>query len=150
MSAVALDTNLLLLFAVGRATGGVVGKRLKSFTDDDLSVLARCLEGCDRLVVTPNVWTEVSNIWDFGIEADWRRDVTETIAQMIKSSFEVVRASKDVVDDPEFSRLGLTDCVWLSVLDNQTTLLTDDLALWSIALSRGLKAVNFTQLRNFE
>jgi hypothetical protein len=150
MTAIALDTNLMLLLVIGRATGRVVGKRLKAFSRDDLGILGACIERCDRLIVTPNVWTEVSNIWDFGIDAAWREAVSETMIDLIKTTIEVVRPSRDVVDDPEFARLGLTDCAWLSALDNRTTLLTDDLALCQIALSRGLKAVNFNELRNFD
>lgn len=149
MTAVALDTNILLLLLVARATGRVLGKRLKAFTDDDIAILDGCLSSSDRLVTTPNVWTEVSNIWPWGIEGDGRGAVFSNLIETIKGSIELVQASKDVLDDPEFGRLGLTDCVWLAVLDPETTLLTDDLALYNIALSRGLKVVNFTHLRDF-
>jgi hypothetical protein len=150
MTAVALDTNLLLLFIVGEATGRVAGKRLKAYTDDDLEVLRSCLRGVERLVATPNVWTEVSNIWDFGIEGEFRREIQQFLTDLIRNSLEIAVPSKDVIDDPDFERLGLTDCIWLSVLDRGTTLVTGDVALCDAALSRGLKAVNFTHLRNFD
>ena len=149
MTAIALDTNILLLLLVARATGQVVGKRLKAFTNDDIAILNDCLSRHDRLVTTPNVWTEISNTWSWGIEGDWRDAVFATFVDAIEGSVELVRASKDVLEDPEFGRLGLTDCVWLAVLDAETTLITDDLALYNIALSRGLTAVNFTHLREF-
>jgi tRNA G37 N-methylase TrmD len=150
MSGIALDTNLLLLLVVGQATGGAAGKRLKNFTDEDFVLLCDCIEGHDRLVATSNVWTEVSNIWDFGMEAGWRRSVATTLAETIKAAVEIILASQDVVDDPEFQRLGVADCVWLKVLDQNTTLLTDDVVLCNVAMSRGLRAVNFTHLRDFE
>jgi hypothetical protein len=150
MTAVALDTNLLLLFVVGEATGRVTGKRLKAYTDDDLNVLQTCLQGVDRLVATPNVWTEVSNIWKFGIDGDFRREIQEFLTDLIRNTLELTTPSRDVIDDPDFDRLGLTDCVWLAVLDQQTTLLTGDVALCDAALSRGLRAINFTHLRNFD
>ena len=71
MSAVALDTNLMLLLVVGTATGRTIGKRLKNFSDEDFVVLQTCLDGVDKLIATPHVWTEVSNIWNFGIEGHW-------------------------------------------------------------------------------
>lgn len=150
MSAVALDTNLLLLLVIGTATGDAAGKRLKNFTSEDFQLLCDCFSDGDRLVVTPNVWTEVSNMWGFGIEADWRPRIAAQLADMIRGSIEIVRPSRDVIDDPDFARLGLTDCVWLNVLDQEMTLLTDDLALYQIALSRGLRAVNFTHLRSLD
>jgi hypothetical protein len=149
MTAIALDTNLLLLFIVGEATGRVAGKRLKAYTDDDLDVLRSCLQGVERLVATPNVWTEVSNLWDFGIEGDLRREIQQFLTDLIRTSLEIAVPSRDVIDDPDFERLGLTDCAWLSVLDQRITLLTGDVALCDAALSRGLKAINFTHLRNF-
>jgi hypothetical protein len=103
MSAYALDTNLLLVLVVGTATGGVAGKRLKSFTLDDLQTLQTCLSDCGRLVVKPNVWTEVSNIWDFGMEAEWHRTIPIVLANMINGSIELIHPSKDVIHDPEFA-----------------------------------------------
>jgi hypothetical protein len=150
MTAVALDTNLLLLLVVGEATGRVVGKRLKAYTNEDLGLLYECLSGADRIVVTPNVWTEVSNIWDFGISGELRRDIQAALTNLIRGSLEIFKPSRDIVDDPDFERLGLADCVWLSALDKQTTFFTDDLTLCDAALSRGLKAVNFTHLRTFD
>ncbi|MEQ1650826.1 MAG: hypothetical protein ABL898_19795 [Hyphomicrobiaceae bacterium] len=150
MSAIALDTNLLLLLVVGQATGAAVGKRLKSFSDDDYQLLLEFVSNYDRLIITPNVATEVSNIWDFGLGGDWRRQVPVVLAHVIQQSLEISKPSKDVVEDPEFARLGLADCAWLGVLDQETTLLTDDVALWNVASSRGFRAVNFTSLRNFD
>jgi hypothetical protein len=150
MKAIALDANLLLLLVIGTATGKVVGKRLKSFTEDDLGLLLDCIAPCDKLVTTPNVWTEVSNLWDFGIEGEWLRSIPQTMALMIKMYTEVSIPSAQVADDPDFVGLGLADCAWLKILDQETTLLTVDVPLFEIALSRGLKAVNFTHLRKFD
>ena len=150
MTTIALDTNLLLLLIIGRATGEPAGKRLKGFAQDDLQLLDDCLSGCDRLIVTPNVWTEVSNLCGYGIDGAWLQQVDDAVIDAIHATVEVGRPSKDVTVDPEFGRLGLTDCVWLSVLDAETTLITDDVALYNIALSRGLKVINFNHLRSFE
>ena len=150
MTAIALDTNLLLLLIVGQATGQVAGKRLKAFSDDDFVVLEDRVSKHDRLISTPNVWTELSNTWDWGLDGRWRDDVLERMLLSITNTLEIMRPSKEVISDPEFSRLGLADCVWLAVLDPSMTLLTDDVALCNIATSRGHNAVNFTNLRNFE
>ncbi len=150
MTAVALDTNVLLLLLVGRATGRVIGKRLKSYTDDDYHILTEWIGAYDQIVTTPNVWSEISNIWSWGIERDLRRDVIRVVTEVVRDSVEIIRPSKEIVVDEEFERLGLTDCVWLSVLDENVVLLTDELPLYQIALSRGKKAQNFTHLRNLE
>ena len=150
MTAIALDTNLLLLLIVGTAIGDVVGKRLKSYSRQDWDSLQSYLVDADQLISTPNVWTEVSNICTYGIHKDWHRKVHETLASTINGAVEIVRASRVVAANPEFSRLGLTDCVWLSVLDDNrdTVLLTDDLPLYHFALSHGFKVKNFNHLRD--
>jgi hypothetical protein len=150
MSRIALDTNLLLLYVVGLATGGPNGKRLKSYGTDDLILLSEFVSEYDRIVTTPNVWTEVSNIWPFGIVGHWRQDIPALMSDLIRTGIELAKPSRDVIDDPDFERLGLTDCVWLSVLDADTVLMTDDVPLYATALSRGLSATNFTHLRNFD
>ena len=149
MTALALDTNILLLWLVGAATGRVLGKRLKAYSEDDLAILQTCIEGHDRLVVTPNVWTEVSNVWHWGIEGSARRTIQQTLTDAIHSSLELSKGSSEIATDPDFGRLDLADCAWFAVLDQQTTLITDDVALCDTAISRGLKAVNFTRLRDF-
>ena len=108
------------------------------------------MAGYDRILSTPNVWTEVSNIWDFGITGEWRNTIPDVMRALISNSVEIAKPSRDVIEDPDFWRLGLADCVWLSVLDRDTILLTDDVPLHDIALSRGLSATNFTRLRNFD
>jgi hypothetical protein len=149
MTVLALDTNILLLWIVGVATGRVLGKRLKAYSDDDLAILQTCIDGHDRFIVTPNVWTEVSNIWDYGIDGIARRTIQQTLSDAIQLNLEFSKPSREIAADPDFDRLGLTDCAWLAVLDQTTTLITDDVALCDTAVSRGLKAVNFTRLRAF-
>ena len=150
MTAAALDTNVLLLLLVGQSTGRVVGKRLKNYTDEDFEVLTKWIGTYDQLVTTPNVWSEVSNIWSWGIDRNLRRHVARAVAETIRKSVEIIRPSIDIVGDEEFERLGLTDCVWLNVLDDTMVLLTDELPLYQVALSRGKRAQNFTHLRNFD
>ncbi len=152
MTTIGLDTNLLLLLIIGNAIDDVVGKRLKSYTRDDWNALRTYVESADRLISTPNVWTEVSNICTFGVHGDWHRQIHESLVVAIRGSVEISHASCEVTADPVFLQLGLTDCVWLSVLNDEddVVLLTDDISLYNIALSRGFKAKNFTHLRDLD
>ena len=152
MTGMALDTNLLMLFVIGNAIGDVVGKRLKKYTQDDWIVLRSYLERADRLISTPNVWTEVSNICTFGVRGDWEHRIRANLIVSIHGAIEIVRPSCEVIADPDFARLGLTDCVWLSVLNDEDdmVLLTDDIPLYNVALSGVLNVQNFTHLRDFD
>ena len=149
MTRVALDTNLLLLFVVGRATGRVLGSRLKSYSLEDYKLLASQIEPYERIVTTPHVLTELTNIYDRGIDGDLRRLVGEVIGDVIATATECFRPSRSIAVDPEFKRLGLADCAWLLLLESDTDLLTDDLVLYNVARSRGHAAINFTNLRDF-
>lgn len=150
MSRVALDTNILLLLLIGQVMVKVANKRLRQYTDEDFAILASCLDARDRIVVTPHVLTEVSNIADYGLDGRWRLAIPDAIALMAGDALEIYAPSKDITLDPEFPRLGLADCAWLACLDTTTTFITDDLALFNASVSRGLKSINFTHLRNFD
>lgn len=58
---IALDTNLAVLFAVGRAERGLIAryKRLQNFSDADFDLLIGLLSQARALVTTPNSLTEL-------------------------------------------------------------------------------------------
>ena len=63
-SGVAIDTQLLLLLWIGRFDRRQIGtfKRLRHYTEEDFDLLVGLLAHCPRLVTTPNVLTQVSDL----------------------------------------------------------------------------------------
>jgi hypothetical protein len=59
-----VDTNLLLLFFIGLFDRGQISrfKRTKTYTGEDFDVLDRFLSQFARLITTPNILSEVSNL----------------------------------------------------------------------------------------
>ena len=145
----AIDSNLTLLLAVGRAEKGLVArhKHLRPFNEADYELLQGFLVFADEVVTTPNALTEVSNIATYGIAEPARSRIVASLQGLIGSFREIYHPSTGVADQDEFARLGLADCAWLSVLDRRTRLLTVDNDLYLAALNRGCHAVNFHHAR---
>lgn len=148
----ALDSNLALLLVVGQVDRRLIDghKRLGSFTARDFDILIGMVASTDKIVTTPNVLTEVSNLASFGIVEPARTEITRSLKHLVEKFDEryVPSGEVTVAFAPEFARLGLTDAVWLSCLGKTTTLVTADLDLYLASLSRGLTALNFNHLRD--
>lgn len=149
MKAVAFDTNLALLLVVGRVAPVFIGKhkRLKSYDRRDYNTLVGTLQKAQRLLFTPHCLAEVSNMLGQGIVDPLRTRLFESLKALMEAADERFIASMRAASEPEFSRLGLVDATWLSVLDDQTTLFTDDNDLYLAASYRKLAVVKFSHLR---
>jgi hypothetical protein len=148
-----LDTNLLILWVVGMASTSYISshKKLSKYTIDEFLILNNILSKYNYILVTPNSLAETSNLIHF-IKDPARTNIYKIFKYLINSKEikEIYVDSISATQWPEFIRLGLTDCVLLSLLKHPSTLLTDDLSLYLAALKHGLRAENFTHYRNFE
>lgn len=153
MKSIALDTNLLVLLVVGTLDRRLIPKhkRTRKFTPEDFDTLIGELERYPRIVVTPNVVTETSNLLRQTDETTARR-LLERLRQLLASLSERFVASVDAAEAPGFLRLGLADSATLHKPPTDSVLLTDDLPLYLEASRLGRTAVNFTHLqaRNLE
>lgn len=149
MQAVALDANLLLLLTIGSVSPHhiLTHKRLRAFRPADYDLLVDTLGQFQRILASPNCLTEVSNLVPYGLGMPLRGDAVGTLGKIIGSCDERYLQSSKAAAFPEFERLGLADCVWLGLLDDDTCLLTVDLDLYLSALKRGHIAYNFNHLR---
>ena len=149
MTRFALDANLLLLLIIGAADPAFIEKhmRLRNYGRADFEILRRALNDATEIVITPNVATEVSNIAAFGVREPLKTRIAIAMGAMFSSFAERYVRSEVAAEQPEFSRLGLTDCAALCVLDGNIALLTDDMDLYLAASNRGLEAYNFSRLR---
>ena len=151
MKSIMIDSNLLLLAIVGRASRSYVGrhKRVKEFSLADYDRLSGILTRATRIIVTPNVLTEVSNL-AYHIEEPARTKIAQQLQHFIQAVTVVDERfvkSADAVERGEFQRLGLTDSTLLALGREPATLLTADLHLYLAATSAGYQAENFNHLR---
>ena len=147
---IAVDANLLLLLVVGSVAPEFIPrhKRLKAYVEADFELLSNLVVRPDRIVATPTTLAEVSNLIGFGVAEPYRSNFARALKNIIDLLDERYQPSRNIVHEPEFIRLGLSDCAWLGCLDADTELITADLPLYLIAVSRGLNARNFTHLRD--
>ena len=105
------------------------------------------MSGFDRVLLTPNSATEASNLIVYGVDDPLRSQFMATLGLILRNSDEHYKCGAEISKHPEFMRLGLTDAAWLTILDDQSVFLTDDVALYLAALNIGVKAYNFAHVR---
>ena len=142
-----LDANLLVLFCVGCADRRYIQlhKRLGAYTRADFELLLEFIENYDGLLVTPNTFTEASNL-ALQIKEPARSDISHCLAAFADIEMEEYVPSKQVVKRQEYAFLGLSDTAQLE-LSTPCDLLTADAKLYLAAVHSGQTAYNFTHLR---
>jgi hypothetical protein len=132
-----LDAHLLLLLIVGTTSRDYIGmhRRLKDYTDDDFILLTRMLSLASKIVVTPNILTETSNLAGYILEPA-RTRIYETFRAVVADdgTEEQYAQSKLTVTGSEFTRIGLTDVGMMHIATPSHMLLTADLDLYLAAL----------------
>ena|SRR5579862_5297826 len=145
-----IDTNLLVLCLVGRTNKRriEVFKRTRSYTVQDYELLEELIGHFKRLVTTPEVLTETSNLADLsGTEMTVLRSF---FRNYVETADETSHSAKLVVTDSAFGRLGFADAAVALASESPMLVLTDDLEL-SVALTqRGVDTINFNHLRNLD
>ncbi|EJZ22137.1 hypothetical protein NE852_23500 [Rhizobium sp. Pop5] len=150
--AVILDTNLTVLLIVGLVEIEQVGvhKRTRAYDREDFTILSNILSRSSRLIFTPNVVTETSNLLGRSSER-YGAQLSRSLAEVVGASrsMELLISSQAGFSRDEYKRLGLTDAVLLHAAtgNGDAIILTDDLDLYLAAAHDGLEVVNFTHIR---
>src|SRR5438874_3180457 len=105
-----IDTNLLLLYFIGNYDPERIPKfkRTMTFTIDEFWLLVRFLDVFNRIVTTPNVLTEVSNLSGNlaeNLHAPFFSDFANRIPLLEEHYVPSIDASSLV----QFNKFGLTD-----------------------------------------
>ncbi len=145
-----IDTNLLVLCLIGRTNKRRIEnfKRTSKYTIEDYELLEDLIGQFRRLVTTPQILTETSNLTDLsGPEIKTLRGF---FRNYVDTAHEAIPSGKAVVADSAFARLGFADAAVALASESPMLVLTDDLTL-SVALTqRGIDSINFNHLRTFE
>jgi hypothetical protein len=143
-----IDTNLLLLYFIGAYDPDRIPKfkRTMAFTVDEFWLLASFLDVFDKLVTTPNVLTEVSNLSGQlaeNLRAPFYSDFSNRIPLLEEHYVTSVSVSSSV----HFNRFGLTDSGIVQLVRDNYLVLTDDLKLVGYLQNLGIDVVNFNHIR---
>jgi predicted nucleic acid-binding protein len=146
-----VDTNLLVLFAVGTVNRSRIEtfKRTRQYTRADYDLLLRVLEKFNKGYTVAHVLAEVSNLTDLaGVEGQQARRVLKDTISLLS---EVEISSARATEDRHYQRLGLVDAViGMVARAHNCTVLTDVFDLYHLLSHDGVKVVNFTHLRERE
>lgn len=143
---IVLDTQLLVLLAVGLTSPAIIAKHKKTRNFDiaDFELLSGLI-GMRALLLLPNIITEASNHLQWHKPPE-REAVCGMLKTLVERHKEVYVESRSACDRPEYLRLGVEDAALL-LATGGGTLLTADVALHLAAEGAGLSAVNFNHER---
>jgi hypothetical protein len=145
---VLVDSNLLVLYLVGSVNKRriVDFKRTQNFTIEDFDLLLRLLDGFGKLITTPHVLSQVSDLTDLpGKELLTVRSLFSSLVERAEESYD---DSRGLITHDLFSRLGLTDAAIATVCSKGILVLTTDLELQLALQERGADALNFNHVRS--
>jgi hypothetical protein len=147
-SGLLVDTNLLLLFLIGRTNRNRISKfkRTQAYTIEDFDLLDRFMAEFQILITTPHVLTELSNLGK--LQGQEREDIRSWFVRVIEESGEHYEESRLLVKESCFRRLGLTDAAIAALARHNYLFLTDDFDLYSTLVGHGADAINFNHLRS--
>ena len=145
-----VDSNLLLLYFVGSYDRQWVEnfKRTDKYRGKDFDSLRNLIAYYGlRLVTTPNILTEVSNL-SGQLPEPVMQSFFRDFAARIRLLHEEGEPSKVACENPHFERFGLTDCVIADISRNAYLVLTDDFPLAGLLGKLGIDVINFNHIRS--
>lgn len=143
-----IDSNLLLLYFVGKYDANRIQhfKRTKVFTREDFHLLEAMFRFFKRIVTTPNILTEVSNLsWKLAKET--KSDYSARFAEQVSLLQEDYCASTKACGHPFFSKSGLTDAAIMELSAGKYVVITDDFPLSKFLEKMDIPVLNFNHLR---
>lgn len=148
-----LDSNLLVLLFVGLVSPALVEhfKRTKNhgFTGKEFSLLQNIVSPFSKVATTPHILTETSN-YICQLQGEARQSALKIISESVQFFKERRPESKKLVRTEFFPRFGLTDSAILDLPPKRYLVLSVDAALVIALQKKGVDAVNFNHLRQYD
>jgi hypothetical protein len=144
-----IDTNILLLYFVGTLNRLHIAKhkRTRQYLLSDFDLLANLfMRFQNRIITTPNILTEASNLLGDCTTSDQKR-LWGIFAAAINILEEKYLPSKNLCQTPIFSKFGLTDSAIIELVKEKYLVLTDDAMLFQYLEKSRIDVINFTHLR---
>jgi len=141
-----VDTNLLLLVIAGGTSSIVDFKRTSGYTTDDYLLLLNVIDQFEKLVSTPHILAEVSNLTN-GLYGKQLNDFYTTFKNSLLTIVEVHSTALKICENLELSPYGLADVGIIAAAKNNYLVLTDDLRVAGFAHQHCVDVVNFNHIR---
>lgn len=143
-----IDTNLLLLLLIGSFDPTWIAKfkRTRVFTIEDFRALDVLSRQFSRIVVTPNILTEASNLLGERSRS-LPPEFFASFPRFVQAMKERYVASAKATIEPCFAWLGLSDSALVHLGPKRHLVVTDDLDLYNELVRCKIDAINFNHLR---
>jgi hypothetical protein len=144
-----IDTNLLLLYIIGIYDQDRIPKfkRTMTFTIDEFLLLSTVFDSFDKIITTPSILTEVSNL-SGQLPNKLHSYFYSEFAIRIPILEERYTYSGTISASDHFNKFGLTDSGIVDVAKDNYLVLTDDLKLFGYLQNLGIDAINFNHIRS--
>lgn len=144
-----IDANALTILLVGLVDVKLIGhhKRTSIYQEQDYYDLLAIIESFDRLIVLPNVWTEVDNLLN-DFSGNHKYEYILKVTNIIKSASEKYISSLKATESDCFFDLGLTDSLILEYSKECKLLVTADSKLSDYANAYGVLVYDMVKSRN--
>jgi len=145
---VLIDSNLLLIYFIGKYYQGKLDryKRTRQYTVADFGLISNIIQFFKRVITTPNILTEVSNLSSQLPERTKEKYFT-LFCKEVEIFNEEYLPSIDICKTVPFSKLGLTDMAIFKAAKGKYLVITDDLPLYNILLYNDIDTINLNHIR---
>jgi len=146
---VLIDTNLLLLVAVGTYERAIIPKfkRTAQYTAEDFDLVVALLRFFKTKITTPNILTEVDNLARQLPETSYNA-ISDVLRNLITVTFEKYIPSNQASQSNLYPALGLTDSITFEYPD-EILIITDDFHLYNRLNKNNRDAININHIREF-
>jgi len=144
-----IDANALIILILGLINPKLIQKhkRTSIYEKEDFEILLSEIEDLERLVVLPNVWTEVDNLLN-NYAGHYKYQYIKQLTKTIELTTEKFIKSIDAINSDGFYDLGLTDSLILEYSKECEVLITSDSSLSDYAIANGVKVFDLVKSRN--
>lgn len=146
-----LDTNLFVLLIIGTIDKRKIkeNKRTCAYTTEDYDLLLGFINGFLKVVVTPHILAETSNLVDV-FNKKLKSKPFLIIKELLEGNLfeEHYISALEVCETRGFPRYGVTDSGLVEVARNKYLILTDDLKMASYCHEEQADVINFNHIRD--
>ena len=147
--AVLLDSNLLLLLAIGLFDDTLIGRRrLDIFTPKDFELLVDLIAGYTTTVTTPHLLTELNNLAHQCVPERRHREFRHFLKLWMTKLQERWEPAAALCNTEGFAALGLADSAVVHLSAEGVAVLSIDLPLCRHLWGQGVAVLNFNHLRD--
>lgn len=146
-----IDSNALVVLIIGLIDTNLLSnhKRTSIYDEDDFLDLLGFISNIERLVVIPNVWTEVDNLLN-DFSGNYKYPYLTHLTDTIKGTTELFLSSEIATSSPFFPELGLTDSLLIHYGVSCEFLITSDSKLSDHAIANGIEVYDLVKIKNLK